>query len=151
MYQLNRGLEFRCKFLMLYYLLIFKLTLGKFTGNRNIQSSNSRVFCRRVVKWGRGEDSPPCTTYLRPVFPKQKTCLLCCYALNCRPEEFFISSFLRRKTVWQYSFWFQKVPLLAAQEFKELMQRRRSAPKSRCHRPILVFPVTLLGKFPKRM
>ena len=57
-----------------------------------------------IIFVGKLKTLSPCPTYISPVCPKQKTCLLWCYALNCRPEEFFISSFLCRKTVSQYSF-----------------------------------------------
>ena len=41
----------------------------------------------------------PCPTSTSPVCSKQKTCLFWCYALNYRPEKFFVSSFLCRKTL----------------------------------------------------
>ena len=54
--------------------------------------------------------------------------MLC--VLNHRPEEFFISSFLCRKTVPQHNFWFQKNAQLVAQTFEQLIQWKRLTAKS---------------------
>ena len=59
--------------------------------------------------------------------------LFWCYALNYRPEEFFASSFLCRKTVPQHNIWLQKVVQLAVQGFKQSIQRRRLTTKSKYH------------------
>ena len=45
----------------------------------------------------------------------RKTYLFWYYALNYRPEEFFILSFFYRKTVLQHNVWLQKVVQLVAQ------------------------------------
>ena len=55
----------------------------------------------------------------------RKTCLFWCYALNYRPGEFLVSSFLCRKTVPQHNIWLKKVVQLATQGFKQSIQRRR--------------------------
>ena len=54
--------------------------------------------------------------------------LFSCYALNYRPEDFFVLSSLCRKTLLQHSFWFQKVAQLVVQAFKQLIQQRSLIP-----------------------
>ena len=72
-----------------------------------------------MVCRGRGGEDP------LPARLKKFTFPFWSYALNYRPEKFFIPSFLSRKSVPQYKFWFQKVTQLVGQAFKQLIQRRR--------------------------
>ena len=89
----------------------------------------------------------------------RKTCLFWCYALNYRPGEFLVSSFLCRKTVPQHNIWLKKVVQLATQGFKQSIQRRRLTTTSKyyiqtgltwCHRQSRISSVTLLSTFPQR-
>ena len=79
------------------------------------------------MRLGRWEDSP-CLTQIRSICPKQRY-----YALNSRPEDFFVSSFSYKQRVPHHNFWFSKMPYLVAQAFKQLIQRRRLTTKSWYH------------------
>ena len=60
--------------------------------------------CRRVVKGGRGGGGGLPPARLKQVQFALNRKLFWCYALNYRPEEFSVSSFLCRKTVPQHNF-----------------------------------------------
>ena len=114
---------------------------------------------RRVAKGEEGR-TPPLPDLKKLICLEHKICPFLCYSLNYRPEKFFISSFLFRKTVPQHNFWFQKVTQLVSQAFEQLIQRRRLTNKlylsyinwlDLTPPPLLVFPVTSLSTFPHRI
>ena len=148
---------FSCEFCEIFRNTIFYRTLLVATSNL----SHILWWLSRLVARGRrGDGSSTARLEKSSICPKQKTCPFWCYALNHRPEKFFVSSIWCRRTVPQHNFWFQKVIQLVVQLFKQLIQWRGLTNKlwlsyinwlDLTPPPLSVFLATPLSTFPHRI